>query len=241
VNVGDCRYELGGLDGSNLLAFLAAIGALRVLTLARTDNDVPRLGWSNDGGVWRPVLCVPDCRSLEELLSIISRFCCNRLVMEIDSLAAQICMAKDVAGKARGKDKRIRRAELKALEKQRDGRKKELDDRRIAEAADQERAEACKKTFKEATTLATKATKELRSKIAKLSKKSHAASEGRLRSELALLRDEADLAQQAWSEALAKITTYPAFSLGDEIAVLPSQFAAFAGYAASDSSPQNRG
>ena len=46
--------ELTGLDGSNPLAFLAALGALRTLALAWSDADV-RLSWCLRGA-WHPVL-----------------------------------------------------------------------------------------------------------------------------------------------------------------------------------------
>lgn len=44
---------LGGLDGSNPLAFLAALGTLRTLTLALPDETV-RMSWEVDNGAWRP-------------------------------------------------------------------------------------------------------------------------------------------------------------------------------------------
>lgn len=44
---------LKGLDGSNPLAFLAAIGTLRTLTLALPDDPV-RMSWELDNGAWRP-------------------------------------------------------------------------------------------------------------------------------------------------------------------------------------------
>ena len=44
---------LSGLDGSNPLAFLAALGALRTLTLAWPTRAV-KLRWSEHSGAWRP-------------------------------------------------------------------------------------------------------------------------------------------------------------------------------------------
>ncbi len=46
---------LTGLRADNPLAFLAALGTLRVLTLAKPD-DPPRMGWTMHGGAWRPVV-----------------------------------------------------------------------------------------------------------------------------------------------------------------------------------------
>jgi hypothetical protein len=45
---------LNGLDGSNLLGFLAAIGTLQTLADAWPEHEV-RLGWCVAGG-WRPYL-----------------------------------------------------------------------------------------------------------------------------------------------------------------------------------------
>lgn len=46
---------LTGLDGSNPLAFLAALGTLAILD--RVDNvDKPRMDWVRNGGAWRPRL-----------------------------------------------------------------------------------------------------------------------------------------------------------------------------------------
>jgi CRISPR-associated endonuclease/helicase Cas3 len=47
---------LKGLDGSNPLAFLAAIGTLRTLTLALPDETV-KMSWEQDDGAWRPQIC----------------------------------------------------------------------------------------------------------------------------------------------------------------------------------------
>jgi hypothetical protein len=48
------RIELRGLDGSNLLGYLAALGTLRVLTGAKHDVQV-RMSWE-DIGWWTPVV-----------------------------------------------------------------------------------------------------------------------------------------------------------------------------------------
>lgn len=44
---------LTGLDGSNPLAFLAALGTLRTLTIALPDETV-RMAWEQQEGAWRP-------------------------------------------------------------------------------------------------------------------------------------------------------------------------------------------
>lgn len=52
----EAALELRGLDGANPLAYLAALGLLRVA--ARLWPEVARLQW-RACGVWRPFLCVP--------------------------------------------------------------------------------------------------------------------------------------------------------------------------------------
>lgn len=44
---------LKGLDGSNPLAFLAALGTLRTLTLALSSENV-KMSWEQSDGAWRP-------------------------------------------------------------------------------------------------------------------------------------------------------------------------------------------
>lgn len=46
---------LTGLRGDNPLAYLAALGTLRVLTLDR-PGDPPRMSWAVERGAWRPLL-----------------------------------------------------------------------------------------------------------------------------------------------------------------------------------------
>jgi hypothetical protein len=62
--------ELPGLDGSNLLAFLAALGTLRVLTLAEPDATV-KMSW-RDRGFWMPVVHhsrIGDAKTLVDTLA----------------------------------------------------------------------------------------------------------------------------------------------------------------------------
>ena len=58
---GDHQKEeitLTGLAGGNMLAFLAALGAFRVLSLALPSEQI-RMSWRSSGGAWRPVLQFP--------------------------------------------------------------------------------------------------------------------------------------------------------------------------------------
>jgi len=61
---------LKGLDGSNPLAFLAALGTLRTLTLALPDETV-RMSWQQHEGAWRPVLSIEGTYSVDELIEIL--------------------------------------------------------------------------------------------------------------------------------------------------------------------------
>jgi hypothetical protein len=47
--------ELTGIDGANPLAFLAALGTLRTLSLARPQSEV-KMAWMVHKGAWRPAL-----------------------------------------------------------------------------------------------------------------------------------------------------------------------------------------
>ena len=69
------RTELTGLDGSNLLAYLAALGTLRVLTVSNPEVDV-RLEWV-DLGAWTPVLHHPAAGSAEEILKLLEPLVCG--------------------------------------------------------------------------------------------------------------------------------------------------------------------
>jgi len=46
---------LTGIDGGNPLAFLAALGTFRTLSLARPDREL-KMAWTEHTGAWRPVL-----------------------------------------------------------------------------------------------------------------------------------------------------------------------------------------
>ncbi|MCA9185426.1 MAG: hypothetical protein R3E01_06925 [Pirellulaceae bacterium] len=54
---------LSGLDGSNPLAFLAALGTARVLSMVYSVESI-RLGWQLAAGTWRPVISFADLTSV---------------------------------------------------------------------------------------------------------------------------------------------------------------------------------
>jgi hypothetical protein len=61
--------RLTGLDGSNLLAFLAALGTLRALTLAEGGSGT-RMRWDSNRS-WVPVIANSTAESEEDLLAIL--------------------------------------------------------------------------------------------------------------------------------------------------------------------------
>ncbi len=65
---GDGVMLLTGLDGHNPLAYLAALGALRVVSRVWPERQ-PRLGWRAHGGGWRPELALTPICTPEELAS----------------------------------------------------------------------------------------------------------------------------------------------------------------------------
>jgi hypothetical protein len=69
------EIELSGLDGRNLLAFLAALGAMRVLVLASPDALI-RMRWHSRGG-WVPVVLHSKIASEDELLEVLEACVCG--------------------------------------------------------------------------------------------------------------------------------------------------------------------
>ena len=69
------RIPLIGLDGSNLLAYLASLGTLR--TLALENPDGVKMSWTDRGGAWRPVIHHPQLAGEADLA--------DRLVALLDS------------------------------------------------------------------------------------------------------------------------------------------------------------
>src|SRR5260370_33716917 len=63
------EIELSGIDGSNLLGYMAALGTLRVLTLAGRDSQV-RMRWA-DRGVWMPVILHSGIAGPDELVAAV--------------------------------------------------------------------------------------------------------------------------------------------------------------------------
>lgn len=74
------EIELKGLDGGNLLAYLAALGTLRVLTLAEPEVEI-RLNWV-ERGWWTPVVHHARVATGEELLEALAARVCGEETIE---------------------------------------------------------------------------------------------------------------------------------------------------------------
>lgn len=61
-------HSLVGLDGSNPLGFLAALGVLKTATSALADHDV-RMVWAIERGAWRPTLHLSTTLTRGDLLA----------------------------------------------------------------------------------------------------------------------------------------------------------------------------
>src|ERR1035441_3535888 len=68
------EIELSGLDGGSLLGFLAALGVLRILTIADVAADV-RMRWTRKR-VWVPVVH-SEIKTVEELTSKLASLLCG--------------------------------------------------------------------------------------------------------------------------------------------------------------------
>ena len=69
------EIELTGLDGGNLLAYLAALGTLRVLSLDAGNGEV-RMSWA-DRGRWTAVLNHPEAAGQDQMLDRLEKLVCG--------------------------------------------------------------------------------------------------------------------------------------------------------------------
>src|ERR1022692_3790544 len=106
------EIELTGLDGSNLLAYLAALGTLRVLTLAEPDRCV-RMMWE-DRGYWVPVVEGTRADTPDELLSLLAQRVCGE-----ESVDEAWKIGKDLTLSCGEFGDQIRQAVAKAAHEQR--------------------------------------------------------------------------------------------------------------------------
>lgn len=69
------RIELPGLDGSNLLGYLAALGTLRVLS-EKDSNKQVRMSWK-DAGWWMPIIYHPVMDAKDQLAGLLAQRLCG--------------------------------------------------------------------------------------------------------------------------------------------------------------------
>ncbi len=100
------RFPLDALDGANPLAYLAALGTLRLLTLAFPARDF-RMAWEIRLGAWRPVIETPEMLSWDDALSALLAEGIRLEVMFPEHLlaASQSSSPKNKKGEASWKDK----------------------------------------------------------------------------------------------------------------------------------------
>ncbi len=80
---------LVGLDGSNPLAFLAALGTLRTLTQAWPERHVS-MSWEMSEGAWRPRLRCPYTETAESILQTLHRTLCLGGTPEVQKRADRL-------------------------------------------------------------------------------------------------------------------------------------------------------
>ena len=68
------EIELRGLDGGDLLGFLAALGTLRILSL---EEDAVQMRWTDAGESWMPVIRHPQIATGEELVQTVASLVCG--------------------------------------------------------------------------------------------------------------------------------------------------------------------
>lgn len=85
------EFVLEGIDGSNPLAFLAAIGTLRSLTLLAPADPVT-MHWKPTGGAWRPVVAASAFADEDDLVDRLSTWLANVPVDETFGFADDLAV-----------------------------------------------------------------------------------------------------------------------------------------------------
>lgn len=106
------EIRLNGLDGSNLLAYLAALGTLRTLALERA-GDV-RLSWSLHRGSWRPLLHDARLVCREDVVSEIARSSCGGEANPAFTMAQNLNMTAEEFGREAARAAGAARPDLRA-------------------------------------------------------------------------------------------------------------------------------
>lgn len=86
------EIELTGLDGSNLLGYMAALGTLRVLAIADPKDRV-RMKWTRSGA-WVPVLVSARLKDAEDVIQALeARVCGERTINPAWTIAKDLTLS----------------------------------------------------------------------------------------------------------------------------------------------------
>ena len=89
------EIRLVGLDGSNPLAFLAALGTMRTLTLARPDSAV-RMYWRRYAGAWRPMIQCSGIDDADGLVATVAKHLLSNTEARIGT-RAELSLGKNLS------------------------------------------------------------------------------------------------------------------------------------------------
>ena len=196
------EVKLTALDGSNLLAFMAALGTLR--TLCRKSAGI-LLSWKMEkaSGIWQPVLS--QCPFPQDELSAVLHGC----------LSPRILPSKEETAKQSAAKRAFKEAE-KAFKKEMDAilAKKKDQEKEIKRRFDPKSASNPSKTKKDLS-------REQKAELDALKKQTdesiaHARKQHRL-----------DDLERAWKNIIETNSPLPHFSMGEDFKVKPFDFRAF--------------
>lgn len=93
------EYALSGLDGSNLLGFLAALGTLKAVSELSPHADW-RMRWTNETGPWRPILACAAASEPADLVAELADYLAgtsNRALEIAENLNIPAATFRDLA------------------------------------------------------------------------------------------------------------------------------------------------
>lgn len=83
-----------GLEGSNPLAFMAAIGAFRTIALSPPYKPT-KIHWTNENGVWNPILSTSDNLSCKSLVALLTEQLNNKANQTVFSISDNLTIPCD--------------------------------------------------------------------------------------------------------------------------------------------------
>ena len=88
------EIELKGLDGSNLLGYMTALGALRVLAIADPEGRM-LMKWTRTG-VWVPVLVSAQLKDAEDVVRALEdRVCGQRTINRAWTIGDDLTLSRE--------------------------------------------------------------------------------------------------------------------------------------------------